>query len=58
MNLLQKMTVEESYSHIVTTMFGTVAKLVLVADIVLMFSYGANILENNFQQTNSRTETT
>ena len=35
------MTVEESYSHIVTTMFGTVAKLVLVADVVFIFSYSA-----------------
>ena len=38
-NLLQRMTVEEIYSHLVTTMFSIVAKVVLVADIVLLSSY-------------------
>ena len=41
LNIVQRMTAEEIYSYLVTTMCSMAAKVVLLADIVFLSSYGA-----------------
>ena len=42
-NFLQKMTVYSIYSYLVTTIWGALAKVVLIADIVFILSYSSII---------------